>query len=99
MVRVNGMSGNMVLLKEEHGGNYIWKLMQIQEILSPLLSYAAVVPDLLEQIKSNVSESSADGAYDKTKAREALYKYDTKQVIPPAINTVTQDDTKNIILL
>ena len=36
---------------------------------------AAVVPDLLEQIKSNVSECSADGAYDKIKAREALYRY------------------------
>ena len=55
---------------------------------------AAVVPSLLEQIKSNVSECSADGAYDKTKAREALYKYGIKQVIPPSINAVIQADNK-----
>ena len=55
---------------------------------------AAVVPDLLEQIKSNVSECSADGAYDKIKAREALYKYGIKQVIPPYVNAVIQDKNK-----
>lgn len=58
------------------------------EIVAAVASEAAVsddeaLPDVLEQVRGEVSQVSADGAYDKRRCYEAIEGRQAKAVIPP----------------
>lgn len=56
-----------------------------------------VLPDLLEQINSNIEQVSGDGAYDTNESYDTITQRQAKAVVPPRSNAQIQQPNSSEI--
>ena len=88
-VRKHGAGKHRTWMKLHVAANGQTQQIEAISLTSNAVDDATEVESLLNQISKPVKSFMGDGAYDKDKVREQLYKDNISQVIPPRHNAVT----------
>ena len=88
-VRKHGAGKHRTWMKLHVAANGQTQQIEAITLTSNAVDDATEVEALMSQISKPIKHFMADGAYDKDKVRERLYKDNIRQVIPPQCNAVT----------
>jgi hypothetical protein len=88
-VRKHGAGKHRTWMKLHVAANGQTQQIEAITLTSNAVDDATEVESLIRQINKPVKRFMGDGAYDKDKVREQLYKDNISQVIPPQRNAVT----------
>ena len=88
-VRKHGAGKHRTWMKLHVAANGQTQQIEAITLTSNAVDDATEVEALMSQISKPIKRFMADGAYDKDKVRERLYKDNIRQVIPPQRNAVT----------
>ena len=88
-VRKHGAGKHRTWMKLHVAANGQTQQIEAITLTGNAVDDATEVEPLIKQISKPIKSFKGDGAYDKSKVREQLHKYNISQVIPPQHNAVT----------